>query len=73
MSGGADELRVVVVGDGKAADEKLADMDAMNGTFIDAAVGSSHQKIAGRNSREIRSGCKRHRAFARDLAVASKS
>jgi len=32
-------------------------VDAMNGTFIDAAVGSSHEKIAGRNSREVRSGC----------------
>ena len=65
MPGGADKLRVVIVGDGKAADEKLADVDAMNGTFIDAAVGSSHEKIAGGNSRKVRSGCKRHRAFGR--------
>jgi hypothetical protein len=51
--------------DGKAADEELADVDAMNGTFIGAAVGSSHEKIAGRDSCEVRSGCKRHRAFGR--------
>jgi hypothetical protein len=37
----------------------------MNGTFIDAAVGSAHEKVAGRNSCEVGSGCKRHRAFGR--------
>jgi hypothetical protein len=63
MPGGADELRVGIVGDAKAADEKIADVDAMNGTFIDAAVGSSHEKIAGGTF--AFGAAKRHRAFGR--------
>src|SRR5262249_39501373 len=64
-SGGANEPGVLVVADRGPARGKPIDVNAMNGPFIDAAVGSSHEKIAGWNSGEVWSGGKRHRAFER--------
>src|SRR5665213_2419415 len=67
MAGGSDKARVLVVGDGESPDEKFADVDAMDRAFIGVAVGGAHQEIAGRNSGEVWSGSKRHRAFAPDI------
>src|SRR5579871_6499038 len=55
MTGGADETRVFVVGDGKPADEELADADAVNGTLVGLGVRRAHEEIAGGDSGEI--GC----------------
>src|SRR6185436_9254262 len=59
--GGADESRVVVVGDWKPRDEELADVDAMDGPLILLGVGRAHEKVAGRNARQIRRYRRAHR------------
>src|SRR5258707_534294 len=65
-TGCANESRVLVVGDGKPADEKLAERHPMNGAFVRLGAIRTHEEIAGRNSGEIWSGYKRHQTFGRD-------
>src|SRR5215831_18323371 len=54
MSGRAHETRVLVLCDRKAADEKLAHEDPVNGPLVLVRVGRSHQEVAGRNPGEAR-------------------
>jgi hypothetical protein len=56
MCGRPNKSRVLFIGDRRAADEELVDVDSMNRTFIGAGVGSSHEKISGWNSDQVRSG-----------------
>ena len=54
MPGRPDETRVLVLRDGKAADQELTDVDAMDRTFVLVGVGRAHQEVASRNARERR-------------------
>ena len=66
MAGRADELRVLVVGDGKPADEELADVsrDEPDARRVSASAAPMRKSPAGILARL--GGCKRHRA-SRDL------
>ena len=48
-----DEARVFVVGNRKAADEELAEVNAVNRTFVFLPVSRAHHEIARRNARQI--------------------
>src|SRR6266850_3809857 len=66
ISGGANEPRVFVVGDGKAADEEFAEVHTMNGPLVSLTVRGAHKEVTGRNSGKIRnSNC--HRASDRGI------
>ena len=54
MASRAHEAGVVVARHGKASDEELADVHAMNGAFVVLGVGRAHQEVAGGNARQIR-------------------
>src|SRR5215510_2703421 len=67
MSRGADEVRVLVVGDRKPADEKFAQPHTMHRPLVRLAVGGAPEELARRNPRQMRNGGKRRRAFHRDI------
>jgi len=50
-----------VVGDGKPSDEELADVDTMNRPLILLGVGRAHEKVAGRDARQIWRNRRAHR------------
>ena len=53
IAGRADEPRVFVVRHRKAADEELADVDAMDRALVFLGVRGAHQEIAGGNPSQI--------------------
>jgi hypothetical protein len=53
VAGRAHEARVLVVGHGKAADEELADVDAMDRAFVFLGVRRPHEEFAGGDTRQI--------------------
>src|SRR5258706_4260317 len=57
IAGGLDKLLVFVVGDWKAADEELADVDAVNRTLVVFGVSGPHEKFTGRNPGQIWRKC----------------
>src|SRR5262249_11995697 len=71
MSRGADEVRVLVVGDRKSADEKLAQPHTMHRPLVRLAVAGAHEELARRNPRQVRNGSKRRRAIHRDILSVS--
>ena len=46
-------------------------MDTVNGPFVRLAVRGAHEEVAGGNSREMRSGSKRHRAIERQVPASA--
>ena len=56
MTRRAHKARVLVVGDGKAADEKLADVDAVDRALVLFGIGRAHEEFAGGDTGEIVAG-----------------
>src|SRR5258705_13012120 len=53
MAGRADESPVLILGDGKAPDEKLADEHAMHRPFVLLSIGGAHEEVAGGDTRQV--------------------
>ena len=70
VAGRAHEARVLVVGDRKAADEELADEDAVHRPLVLFHIGGAHEEIAARNSSDVRRGRSAHRRSGAAVASA---
>jgi hypothetical protein len=73
IAGLTNEARVFVMGDREAADEELADENAMNGTLILFGIRRTHEKIAAGDARKVRRGRCRHRGTGAALTGAALS
>ena len=69
VAGRAHEARVLVVGDRKTADEKLADEHPVHRTLVFLRIGRAHEEVAARNARDVR----RCRGAHRDSGAAVAS